>query len=205
VGDVTTTPYDPTLPIDLGGVAGVTPQQQAFAENLVASTVRDLPQWADVKAAEAAGFRSIGDGALGHEHYLQWDWIDDDVWLDPDFPESLVYEPQPDGSKKLVSAMFMLPVDQALDDIPDWGGALMQWHVHGNLCFTADHDAPQVAGLKPIGGTCRAPMVDFPLYPMIHVWITPTECGPFAALDGVAGGQVAEGETVLCDHAHGSA
>ena len=37
-------------------------------------------------------------------------WIDDDVWLDPDFPESLVYEPQPDGTKKLVSAMFMMPL-----------------------------------------------------------------------------------------------
>jgi hypothetical protein len=202
--DVTTTPYDPTLPIDLGGVDGVSLQQQAFAENLVAATVRDLPQWSDVAVAEAAGFRSIGDGALGHEHYLQWDWIDDDVWLDPDFPESLVYEPQPDGSKKLVSAMFMLPTDYPLEDIPDWGGPLMQWHVHGDLCFTPDHDAPQVAGLKPVGGTCRPPLVDFPLSPMIHVWITPTECGPFAALDGVAGGQVPEGETVLCDDAHGS-
>jgi hypothetical protein len=59
--------------------------------------------------AEAAGFRSIGDGGTGHEHYIQWDWIDDDVWLDPNFPESLVFEPQPDGSKQLVSAMFMLP------------------------------------------------------------------------------------------------
>ena len=39
---------------------------------------------------------------------------------------------------------------------------------------------------------------------MIHVWITPTPCGPFAALDGIAGGQVPEGEAVLCDHAHGS-
>ena len=29
-------PYDPALPIDLGGVEGVTPQQQAAAENLLA-------------------------------------------------------------------------------------------------------------------------------------------------------------------------
>ncbi len=87
----------------------MTPQQQAFAENLVGATVRDLPQWSDPAVAEAAGFRSIGDGLTGHEHYIQWAWIDDDVWLDPDFPESLVYEPQPDGTKKLVSAMFMMP------------------------------------------------------------------------------------------------
>jgi hypothetical protein len=197
-------PYDPALPIDLGGVPGVTPQQQAFAENLVAATLRDLPQWSDPEVAEAAGFRSIGDGFLGHEHYINWDWIDDDVWLDPDQPESLVFEPQPDGSKKLVSAMFMLPSATPFEQIPDWGGALMQWHVHGDLCFTNDPEAPQVAGLKPVGGTCQPPLVDFLLSPMIHVWITSTPCGPFAALDGVAGGQVPEGEDVLCDTAHGS-
>jgi hypothetical protein len=202
--DVTTQPYDPSLPIDLGGVPGVAPEQQAFAENLVAATVRDLPQWSDLAVVEAAGFHSIGDAITGHEHYIQWDWIDDDVWLDPDHPESLVFEPQPDGSKQLVSAMFMLPSGYPLADVPDWGGALMQWHVHGDLCFTDDPVAPQVAGLKPIGGTCQPPLVDFLLSPMIHVWITPTPCGPFAALEGIAGGQVPEGEAVLCDHAHGS-
>ena len=100
--------------------------------------------------------------------------------------------------------MFMLPSGYPLDDVPEWGGALMQWHVHGDLCFTDDAVAPQVAGIKPIGGTCQAPLVDFPLAPMIHVWITPTPCGPFAALDGIGGGQVPEGEDVLCDHVHGS-
>jgi hypothetical protein len=197
-------PYDPTLPIDLGGVPGVTPQEQAFAENLVGATVRDLPQWSDLAVVEAAGFRSIGDAITGHEHYIQWGWIDDDVWLDPDHPESLVFEPQADGSKKLVSAMFMLPSGYPLDDVPDWGGALMQWHVHGDLCFTDDPVAPQVAGLKPVGGTCQPPLVDFLLSPMIHVWITPTPCGPFAALEGIGGGQVPAGEDVLCDHVHGS-
>lgn len=198
------TPYDPELPIDLGGVDGVTPQQQAYAENLVAATVRDLPQWADLDAVEAAGFRSIGDGATGHEHYIQWDWIDDDTVLDPDFPESLVFEPQADGSKRLVSAMYMLPSGTPLDEAPDLGGALMQWHVHGDLCFTDDPEVPQVVGVKPVGTSCPPPLVDGPMAPMIHVWIRPHECGPFAALDGIAGGQVPDGETVLCDSAHGS-
>lgn len=198
-----TTPYDPELPIDLGGIEGVTLHQQAFAENLVAATIRDLPQWSDLEAVEAAGFHSIGDGSTGHEHYIQWDWIDDDVILDPDRPESLVFEPQPDGSKRLVSAMFMLPSHTPLDEVPDFGGALMQWHVHGDLCFTDDPVAPRVAGVKPVGEPCRPPFVDGPLAPMIHVWIVPHECGPFAALDGIGGGQVAEGETVRCDSAHG--
>ena len=203
-GPAATRPYDPTMPIDLGGLAGVSPQQQAFAENLVAATLRDLPQWADLDVVEAAGFRSIGDSATGHEHYIQWDWIDDDIILDPDYPESLVFEPQPDGSKKLVSAMFMLPRNVDLTDAPDLGGELMQWHVHGDLCFTGDPVAPIVAGVKPIGTPCRPPLVDKTLSAMIHVWITPTPCGPFAALDGIGAGQVAAGEEELCDSAHGS-
>jgi hypothetical protein len=39
---------------------------------------------------------------------------------------------------------------------------------------------------------------------MVHVWITPHPCGPFAALEGIAGGQISEGEERLCDHAHGA-
>ena len=193
-------PYDPNLPIDLSGVEGVTPQQQAFAENLVGATVRDLPQWADPAVAEAAGFRSIGDGLTGHEHYIQWAWIDDDVWLDADFPESLVYEPQPDGTKKLVSAMFMMPPDTPLADVPDWGGALMQWHIHDDLCFTDDPEAPQVGSVTSVGGTCSPPLVKFPPASMIHVWIVPHECGPFAALEGVGAGQILDGEDTMVRH-----
>jgi hypothetical protein len=197
-------PFDPALPIDLSGTPGVTPQQQAFAENLIANTLTDLPQWADPEVAEAAGFRSIRDGATGHEHFINWDWINDDVFLDPDYPESLVYEPQPDGTRKLVSAMYMLPDSYTLDDVPDWGGALMQWHIHGNLCFVTSGDAPHVGGLTDANGECTAPLEKLGQSPMIHVWLTPTPCGPFAALEGVGAGQVAEGEEHMCDHAHGS-
>ncbi len=201
---VATKPYDPTQPIDLGGVAGVTPQQQAAAENLVALNVVRLPQWADYKVAEAAGFHSIGDGLTGFEHYIKWDSINDDVALDPDHPESLVYSPQPDGSKKLVSAMYFLPDTVALNDVPDIGGALMQWHIHDNLCFTDDPDAPQVRGLTDSNGKCPAPLKSLLPAPMIHVWITPNKCGPFAALEGIGAGQIADGQTRLCDVAHGS-
>ena len=199
-----TTPYDPAQPIDLGGVEGVTPEQQAFAENLVAATVRDLPMWSDVEVAEAAGFRSIGDGLTGHEHFIKWDAINDDVHLDPRAPESLVYEPQPDGSRRLVAAMFMLPRDVPLAEVPDWGGALMQWHVHDDLCFSDDPVAPQVRGVTTPGGPCAPPLVRFQPAPMIHVWITPHECGPFAALEGIGGGQIEEGAERWCDTAHGA-
>ena len=202
--DAATVAFDPTMPIDLAGVDGVTPAQQAFAENLVAVNVVRLPQWADPAVAEAAGFHSIGDADSGHEHYVNWRWIDDDVWLDPDAPESLVYQPQPDGSKKLVSAMYMLPDDMALEDVPDYGGTLMQWHIHDDLCLTADPVAPQVGSDTGPDGTCRPPLVKVGDWAMIHVWIVPHECGPFASLEGGGAGSILEGEQRWCDHAHGS-
>jgi hypothetical protein len=196
-------PYDPTQPIDLGGVPGITPEEQAAAENLIAVTLLRLPQFADPADAEAAGFNSIGDGATGYEHYINWDLIDDDRILDPDHPESLVYRRE-GGEKTLVSAMFMLPTGTSLSEVPELGGALTQWHIHDNLCFSDDPDAATVAGVTSVGGDCAAPLVKFDPVPMIHVWITPHECGPFAALEGVGAGQIADGEERLCDHVHGA-
>lgn len=95
-------PYDPTKPIDLGGVPGVTPQQQAAAESLVVITLARLPHWADASVAEAAGFRSIGDGFTGVEHFVNQTFMTDDVILDPDRPESLVYDTK-SGGRRLVA------------------------------------------------------------------------------------------------------
>ncbi|HZB71683.1 MAG TPA: hypothetical protein VE395_06085, partial [Acidimicrobiales bacterium] len=46
--------------------AGVTPEQQAAADRLLADTEAILPQWTD-EAAHAAGFRTIGDAGTGTE------------------------------------------------------------------------------------------------------------------------------------------
>jgi hypothetical protein len=200
---VAPTPYDPSKPIDLSGVEGVTPEQQAAAENLIAITLWRLPRWADPKVAEAAGFHSIGDGFTGYEHLIQWDWINDNDILDPERPESLVYRVDRDGTRTLEAAMYMLPQGNTLETVPDLGGKLTQWHIHDNLCFSPG-EAPKVRGLTGKGGECPAGLVKFDPVPMIHVWIVPHECGPFAALEGVGAGQIREGEERLCDHAHGA-
>jgi hypothetical protein len=200
---VAPTPYDPTKPIDLGGVEGVTPEQQAAAENLIAITLWRLPQWSDPKVAEAAGFHSIGDGLTGYEHLIQWDWINDDDILDPERPESLVYRVGRDGTRTLEAAMYMLPQGETLDTVPELGGKLTQWHIHDNLCFTPG-EAPKVRGVTGVGQGCPPGLTKLDPVPMIHVWIVPHRCGPFAALEGVGAGQIEEGEERLCDHAHGA-
>jgi hypothetical protein len=192
-------PFDPALPIDLGGVPGVTPQQQAAAENLLAVTITRLPQFSDFSVAETKGFVSIGDGFLGHEHYLNIANMNDDKILDPDYPESLVYDTSV-TPKRLVAAMFMMNSGDTLADVPELGGKLTQWHVHDNLCFAG----PRVAGLTDAEGNCPSGLTKGQATPMIHVWTEPNPCGPFAALEGVAGGTIAEGETRLCDHTHGA-
>ena len=194
-------PYDPNLPIDLGGVEGVSPEEQARAENLIAITLAELPQFADYKYAESQGFRSIGDGFTGDEHFINRTNMADGKMLDPDYPESLVYKPNPDGTKTLTAAMFMAEPGVTLETVPNVGGKLTQWHIHNNLCFTVEGD---VRGLTNPDGSCTAPLVKGNEAPMIHVWIVPHRCGPFAALEGVGGGQILEGETKLCDSAHGA-
>ncbi len=197
--DLVAQPYDPALPIDLGGTDGVTPQQQAAAENLVAITVIRLPQFSDASAVGDLGFKSIGDGRLGYEHYMSAANMADGRLLDPDYPESLVYDTSV-TPKRLVSAMFMMNAGDTLDDVPDLGGQLTQWHIHDNLCFTGE----RVTGIINPDGRCTPPSTLGSAVPMIHVWIVPHRCGPFSALDGIAAGSVKKGEVTRCDHDHGT-
>jgi hypothetical protein len=194
-------PYDPTQPVDLGGVEGVTPEQQARAEQLVTVSLEKLPKYADTATAEADGFRWIGDNTP-EMHYVNWSYVNDGRILDPDYPESLVYRSE-NGQRVLVAAMYMLSEADTLETAPDIGGKLTQWHVHRDLCLTADPVAPRLAGFTSTDAPCSPPLVKR-VMPMIHVWIVPHECGPFAALAGIGGGQIAAGEERLCDHAHGS-
>ncbi len=193
--------------VDLAGVAGVTRAQRRYAENLLISTINTIQKWNSYDQAIADGFLSIGDGFTGEEHVIHWDWIDDATWLDPSQPESLVYKvttnAQGQTVKTLEAAMFLLPNTFNLSNVPNDGGALMQYHIHDDLCFTSGA-APKVAGIRPHGGACTPPLVAFNPNPMIHVWIRANACGPFAALLGVGGGQILEGEEVNCLHEHGS-
>ena len=61
-----------------------------------------------------------------------------------------------------------------------------------------------VGGLTKADGTCAPGLQKGAEIPMIHVWIEPHKCGPFAALEGIGGGQVLPGQTVACDHVHGT-
>jgi hypothetical protein len=150
----------------------------------------------------AAGYRSIGDSLTGDEHFVKWSDVDDGHILDPTRPESLVYENRT-GTQQIAAAMYMLPYGSRFTDTPDVGGALTQWHVHQDLCLTDDPNQKTLAGFVSVNGQCAPGSSKAGGMPMLHVWVVPNACGPFAALEGVGAGQVPAGQTRLCDTAHG--
>ena len=136
-------------------------------------------------------------------------YIGDDKFLDPTAPESLVY--RVDGDQRtLVSAMYIAN-GVAIDDpsIVGYGGPLMQWHVHLDLCWTGGSDGPKVVGVRDADGNCPPGSVNAGGgNPMVHVWIAPNPCGPFAALEGHGAGQTTDDATrtdqCASGHDHGT-
>ena len=193
--------------ISLAGFAGVSADQQARAEDLVYRTRTVLPKFATTDIAIANGYSSIQDSSTGVEHYVNWSYINDEHELDPNYPESLVFQVGPNGRRTLASAMYMLGDSYTLETVPDIGGSLTQWHIHNNLCYSQDpfiNGSTRVVGVTSENGPCSFGIKLNP-NPMIHVWIIPQTCGPFAALEGVGAGQIKPGEERLCDqvHSHG--
>lgn len=195
-----TTPTTTTSPgtIKLVSETGVTSTELQRAETLLTDTVKDLKRFQTPAQAYAAGYRSIGDGITGDEHYTNWSYVNDGHILDPTRPESVVYEVK-NGKQTAVAAMYSLPLGSSFTDVPDVGGALTQWHVHRNLCLTNNPQQRLVAGITSEKGGCPPGTSKAGNTPMVHVWTVPNPCGPFAALEGIGAGQVPAGQTRNCD------
>ena len=201
--------FDPSLPLDISNVEGVSAEQELRAANLIKETGVKLLHWADPKTAYAEGWRSIHDTVTGFEHYQNYSLYDDDKFLDPSAPESLVYKVGLGGQRTLVSAMFMAGTKVPMDSpqLTDYAGPLMQWHIHDNLCFVKGFGgAPMVVGITDAQGECRFGTRSPGDNAMVHVWIVPNECGPFAALEGVGAGSAivseADRRDKCGDHTH---
>jgi hypothetical protein len=191
-------PFDPSKPIDLSGVEGVTAEQEQFGVDLIKTTIDQLPRYATQEAAMADGYFSIGDAGTGEEHLIKPQLIADGKMLDPSAPESLVYKAE--GQKRtLTGAMFIAEpeYDLGTDALNSVLGPLASWHVHSDVCFDG---SGRVAGLADENGKCPEGLVASAAeLPMVHVWIAAHECGPFSALEGIGAGQAAEGEANRVD------
>lgn len=200
-------PFFPGIGIDISGVDGVSADQENRARQLVLDTQENLVRWADYKDAEKEGWMSIGDGSTGYEHFVNGRALNDGRFLDSTVPESIVYKVY--GDKKiLVSAMYMAEGEPAIDApvLKEFAGPLMEWHVHDDLCWTLRDGIRVVAGTIDAQGNCPTGSIRGGVTkPMVHVWIVPHPCGPFAAVEGLAEGRAAVPDDMrvdMCAHEH---
>ena len=175
-------PYDTDDPVISLYDPRLSEGQRAAAQALVDDVRDEMARFTDAASVEAEGYVSIGDGITGYEHFSHPELRQDDITLEPNRPESIVFRVGPDGSRELVSAMFIMPPGSTMDDVPDIAGTLTTWHDHQDLCWSGDRI---VATIGP-DGTC--PRGEFRVgQPMLHVWLVPHPCGPFAGLEGHGG------------------
>ncbi|MFM1790321.1 MAG: hypothetical protein RLZZ526_648 [Actinomycetota bacterium] len=199
-------PFDPAEGINIGGIGGVTAEQESRARALIVNTMRDLQTYADHRAAVSAGYNSIGDAATGYEHYVKNSLVNDGKFLDSTAPESIVYRVT-NGVKTVVSAMYIAPTFTPIDDftLTNYAGPLMQWHVHNNLCFGPNSQGIPVVVAVAVNGVCARGVLQTNGSPMVHVWVVAHPCGPFAAVEGIAAGVAAvpDAERLdLCNAGH---
>ena len=169
----------------------LTDKQRERAEKLRDRTREAMTAFPDEASVVAAGYRSIGDGrrAGGFEHFVNAEYTNDGRELDQGAIESIVLQRQPDGSKVVVSAMYVMNPDTTMATVPDIAGELTPWHDHENLCWGSDG---RLAGVL-VNGVCRPGGTVRATPPMIHVWLNDTPCGPFSGTEG-------HGDN--CEHAH---
>ena len=165
----------------------VTSEQRVKAQELIDTTRAGMARFPDVAAVVAAGYVSIGDSITGFEHFVNYPYVLDARELDPDRIESIVVKHEQGGTKTVASAMYILSPGKTMFDVPDVAGPLTIWHDHQNLCWEGARVVALLVDGKCPRGTFR------PTPPMLHVWMVPHPCGPFAGLDG-------HGER--CDHDH---
>ena len=193
--------FDPAVPVDLNGIKGFTPEQGQRALALIENSKRDLPMFANYTTAISSGYFSIGDESSGYEHLIKYSLLNDNRFLDTTAPESLVYKVV-GTTKTLVSAMFIAPPGTAINDttLVNYGGGLLQWHVHDNLCWRNVNGVPKVIGALDTNGNCPPnSTLQTGGAPMVHVWIAAHPCGPFAALEGVGAGLANEPDNIRVD------
>jgi hypothetical protein len=166
------------------GQTGWTPEQVAFATDLVHRTEAALPTFTSKEELLAQGYGDFGFTI--HSNGKQWDhWgikarnEDADI-LDPTRPESIVVERS--GPRwRIEAALFILPSTYTLDTVPQPFKFLPGWHSHENQ-FCVNDGGGFVGPIGP-GNQCSVGHPPTPA-PMLHVWTVDVGCDHrFAGLE----------------------
>lgn len=120
-----------------------TAADSARAARLVTTMRSTLARYADVRAAEADGYRRFLPGVKQPQyHYTNWlHGLGAAMAFDPAKPTSLLYREGADGRLVLIGAMYTAPARTAASDldarIPL---SVARWHLHVNWCIPARGD-----------------------------------------------------------------
>lgn len=147
--------------------ATYTDAQAQWLVNGVRHAEEVLPQYYGNKAAlPSLGYVNIGVLSAGREHWVNVSMFNDEHFLNPRYPESLVYQ-----GNQLQAAMLFTNTDVTMETIPEIVRFIYGWHAHPELCTD---DQGRVIGFNIGSGCTRGNQA---LIPMVHVWIVDPGCG----------------------------
>ena len=110
----------------------------ARAAQLVEQARVALGKYKDVRVAERDGYRMFAPGIRNQPVYHFTNLrlaIRERFKFDPAQPSSLLYKSNPDGSLRLVGAMYTAPKDATPEELNARVPlGIAQWHLHTNMC-----------------------------------------------------------------------
>jgi hypothetical protein len=158
------------------GTVAVSADQLENAARFAAQVRTSAARFEDINVAFAEGYVQSTPGVRGFPHFHNRRYASDGRVLDPERPESLVYYQPPNGERKLVGTLFLMPSGQPG---PQFGGPLTVWHTHANPCFNAQQT--RLAAFANAQGQCPAgTILRETTAPMLHVWLVDNPGGVFA-------------------------
>ena len=131
--------------LEAGPHMTLTPMRPAtHADSVRAAAVADtlrraIARYADVRVAEADGFRPFAPNVKLQKvlHYSRYAWAARAAFsFDPAKPTSLLYRREPGGSLKLIGAMYTAPARASLAELDSRVPlSIARWHLHTSVCI----------------------------------------------------------------------
>ena len=160
----------------------VTPQQEQWAQEFYQRSLMAAVKngWFDIEKARAQGFQ---DDRINRTHFPNLQYMFDDVILDPERPEWLIYSDLPGGGKVLMGFMFFTREPNEVGPTP--AGPLAQWHYHQYA-----YPRCAVKGLWTVSdadenGGCAEGIPVMRTPEMFHVWFIDHPLGRFTEMNVV--------------------
>jgi len=116
-----------------------TADDQARAAGVVEIARKALARYQDPKAAEADGYRRFAPGIKNQPVYHYTNYRNAFLArsrFNPARPTSLLYAQGPDGSLKLIGAMYTMPAKATPEELDERIPlSVAHWHLHTNVCL----------------------------------------------------------------------